>query len=123
MWSIVFPIGMYGVGTREFGPSVGESWMATFGRAEAWVGLAAWVVVVSHTVGSDRTHGLDGPAEGSAMNENPDSGTNASQVSVRTRTSGWGASPTGVRRSMEPATATRASAARPRATPIHPIEG
>jgi tellurite resistance protein TehA-like permease len=50
VWSIVFPIGMYGVGTREFGLSVGESWMATFGRAEAWVGLAAWVVVAVATV-------------------------------------------------------------------------
>lgn len=51
LWSIVFPIGMYGVGTREFGLAVGESWMVTFGRAEAWVALAAWVVVAGATVG------------------------------------------------------------------------
>ncbi|WP_280382485.1 tellurite resistance/C4-dicarboxylate transporter family protein [Nocardia wallacei] len=42
LWSIVFPIGMYGVGTAELGKVLGEHWMITFGHAEAWVALAAW---------------------------------------------------------------------------------
>ncbi|MBF6160289.1 tellurite resistance/C4-dicarboxylate transporter family protein [Nocardia cyriacigeorgica] len=44
LWSIVFPIGMYGVGTRELGSAIGEQWMVTFGGGEAWVALTVWIV-------------------------------------------------------------------------------
>lgn len=46
LWSIVFPIGMYGVGSRELGAALGVSWLVTLGRDEGWLGLAAWVLVV-----------------------------------------------------------------------------
>ncbi len=45
MWSIVFPVGMYGVGSRALGDAAGVSWMVTLGRYEAWLALAAWAVV------------------------------------------------------------------------------
>ncbi|MBF6333873.1 tellurite resistance/C4-dicarboxylate transporter family protein [Nocardia transvalensis] len=44
LWSIVFPLGMYGVGTKELGGVLGEHWMVAFGRDEAWIALAAWAV-------------------------------------------------------------------------------
>lgn len=45
MWSIVFPVGMYGVGSRELGVTLGVSWLVTLGRDEAWLALAAWGLV------------------------------------------------------------------------------
>ncbi|MBB5913446.1 tellurite resistance protein TehA-like permease [Nocardia transvalensis] len=50
LWSIVFPVGMYGVGTAELGRVLGEHWMVTFGHAEAWVALAAWVATAAALV-------------------------------------------------------------------------
>jgi tellurite resistance protein TehA-like permease len=44
-WSIVFPVGMYGVGSRELGAVLGVSWLVTLGRDEAWLALAAWALV------------------------------------------------------------------------------
>ncbi|WUK38154.1 hypothetical protein OG935_20525 [Nocardia cyriacigeorgica] len=40
----MFPVGMYGVGTRELGSAIGEQWMVTFGGGEAWVALTVWIV-------------------------------------------------------------------------------
>lgn len=45
LWSIVFPIGMYGVASRELGKALGVSWLVSLGRGEAWLALAAWAVV------------------------------------------------------------------------------
>ena len=45
LWSIVFPVGMYGVGSRELGVTLGVSWLVTLGRDEAWLALAAWGLV------------------------------------------------------------------------------
>jgi tellurite resistance protein TehA-like permease len=45
MWSIVFPVGMYGVASRELGAVLNVSWLVTLGRYEGWLGLAVWVVV------------------------------------------------------------------------------
>ncbi|WP_280259015.1 tellurite resistance/C4-dicarboxylate transporter family protein [Nocardia wallacei] len=52
LWSIVFPIGMYGVGTAELGRVLGEHWMVTFGHAEAWVALITWVATAAALVGT-----------------------------------------------------------------------
>ena len=45
LWSIVFPVGMYGVASRELGAALRVSWLVTLGRVEAWVALAVWAVV------------------------------------------------------------------------------
>ncbi|MFE7313617.1 tellurite resistance/C4-dicarboxylate transporter family protein [Streptomyces sp. NPDC057555] len=45
LWSLVFPVGMYGVGTGELGRAAGWGWMVGFGAAEAWVALAVWAAV------------------------------------------------------------------------------
>ncbi|WP_227984873.1 tellurite resistance/C4-dicarboxylate transporter family protein [Nocardia spumae] len=50
LWSIVFPVGMYGVGTAELGRVTGEQWMVGFGHAEAWVALAVWVATASDLI-------------------------------------------------------------------------
>jgi tellurite resistance protein TehA-like permease len=46
MWSIVFPVGMYGVASRELGSALHVSWLVTLGRDEAWAALAVWAVVL-----------------------------------------------------------------------------
>jgi tellurite resistance protein TehA-like permease len=45
LWSIVFPVGMYGVASHELGSTLSVSWLVTLGRYEAWLALAVWVVV------------------------------------------------------------------------------
>ena len=45
LWSIVFPVGMYGVASHELGSALTVSWLVTLGRYEAWLALAVWVVV------------------------------------------------------------------------------
>ena len=45
MWSIVFPIGIYGVASRQLGAILKVSWLVTLGRYEAWLALAVWAVV------------------------------------------------------------------------------
>ncbi|MGE5287577.1 MAG: tellurite resistance/C4-dicarboxylate transporter family protein [Micromonosporaceae bacterium] len=52
LWSIVFPIGMYGVGSRELGGVLGVSWLVTLGRYEGWLALAVWAVVFLAMVGA-----------------------------------------------------------------------
>jgi tellurite resistance protein TehA-like permease len=52
LWSIVFPVGMYGVASRELGKAVGVSWLATLGSDEAWIALAVWAVVFVAMLGS-----------------------------------------------------------------------
>lgn len=45
MWSMVFPIGVYGVASRELGATLRVPWLVTLGRDEAWLALAAWAAV------------------------------------------------------------------------------
>jgi tellurite resistance protein TehA-like permease len=45
MWSMVFPLGMYGVASRELGAALRVPWLVTLGRDEAWLALAAWAAV------------------------------------------------------------------------------
>src|SRR5262249_10597855 len=45
LWSIVFPVGMYGVASRELGMALRVSWLTTLGRYEAWLALAVWAAV------------------------------------------------------------------------------
>ncbi len=45
MWSIVFPLGMYGVGSAYLGEVDDLPAVAAIGHAEIWVALAVWAVV------------------------------------------------------------------------------
>lgn len=47
LWSMVFPIGMYAVATRELGAVAGRGWMTDAGAEEAWAALAVWAVVLA----------------------------------------------------------------------------
>lgn len=62
LWAVVFPVGMYGVASRELGAVLHVSWLVTLGRYEAWLALASWaVVVVAMATGTPRqmSHGED----------------------------------------------------------------
>jgi tellurite resistance protein TehA-like permease len=45
LWSMVFPVVMYGVGSHELGSALKLSWLVTLGRDEAWPALAIWAAV------------------------------------------------------------------------------
>ena len=47
LWSIVFPVGMYGAASHELGTALNVSWLVTLGRDEAWAALAVWAVVAA----------------------------------------------------------------------------
>jgi tellurite resistance protein TehA-like permease len=47
LWSIVFPVGMYGAASHELGTALNVSWLVTLGRDEAWLALAVWAVVAA----------------------------------------------------------------------------
>jgi tellurite resistance protein TehA-like permease len=44
-WSMVFPIGMYGVASHELGTTLHVRWLMILGRDEAWPALAIWALV------------------------------------------------------------------------------
>jgi tellurite resistance protein TehA-like permease len=46
LWSIVFPVGMYGVASHQLGAALGVSWLVTLGRDEAWLAFAVWAAAV-----------------------------------------------------------------------------
>lgn len=45
LWSIVFPIGMWGVASRQLGIAWQVPWIKTMGTWEAWLALLIWVIV------------------------------------------------------------------------------
>lgn len=45
LWSMVFPLGMYGVASVELGRADGIGWLTALGRGGTWVALAVWIVV------------------------------------------------------------------------------
>lgn len=50
LWSIVFPVGMYGVASSQLGDGTGTRWLAGWGGDEAWVALAVWIAVFAGMV-------------------------------------------------------------------------
>ncbi|GAA4753546.1 tellurite resistance/C4-dicarboxylate transporter family protein [Gordonia alkaliphila] len=72
LWSMVFPIGMYGESTRQLGQMRAIDWLVDIGTWEAWVAFAVWLGVValaavavrdsSRSGESDRTQRV-GPGE------------------------------------------------------------
>jgi tellurite resistance protein TehA-like permease len=47
LWAIVFPLGMYSVGTLTFGETARLGFMHPIARVMLWAGVAAWVVVAA----------------------------------------------------------------------------
>jgi tellurite resistance protein TehA-like permease len=47
LWTVVFPIGMYGVATLSFGKAAGLSFMEPLSRGVLWVAIAAWLLVAA----------------------------------------------------------------------------
>ncbi|WP_241560909.1 tellurite resistance/C4-dicarboxylate transporter family protein, partial [Streptomyces orinoci] len=45
LWSLVFPVGMYGAATRELARAGRWDWMAAIGAAGSWAALALWALV------------------------------------------------------------------------------
>jgi tellurite resistance protein TehA-like permease len=52
LWSIVFPLGMYGVATLSFGKIAGLNFMEPLGRFMIWVAVAAWALVAMTFINS-----------------------------------------------------------------------
>lgn len=46
LWSMVFPIGMYGESSRQLGFVRHTGWLKDLGTWEAWIALAVWAVVM-----------------------------------------------------------------------------
>ncbi|MDA8346307.1 MAG: tellurite resistance/C4-dicarboxylate transporter family protein [Thermaerobacter sp.] len=45
LWSMVFPLGMYGTATDLFGKTAGLPWLPQIAWGEVWFAYAAWVIV------------------------------------------------------------------------------
>jgi tellurite resistance protein TehA-like permease len=45
LWTVIFPIGMYGVSSLSFGKAAGLSFMEPLSRGVFWVAIAAWLLV------------------------------------------------------------------------------
>lgn len=55
LWSMVFPVGMYGVAGVQLGRATGTSWLTALSGGETWVALAVWITVfVAMLVASGR---------------------------------------------------------------------
>ncbi len=52
LWSIVFPVGMYGVASHELGAALHVPWLVTVGTDDAWVALAVWAAVLLAMLGA-----------------------------------------------------------------------
>lgn len=46
LWSVVFPLGMYGVATRTLGAETGTGWLHDLGGSEEWAAAAVWTLVM-----------------------------------------------------------------------------
>jgi tellurite resistance protein TehA-like permease len=47
LWSLAFPVAMYGIATRALGAALGVRWLVEVGRYEAWLALGVWVAVAA----------------------------------------------------------------------------
>ncbi|RCG16846.1 tellurite resistance protein permease [Streptomyces diacarni] len=45
LWSMVFPLGMYGAASASYGRVTGMDFMVDIARVEVWIGFAAWAAV------------------------------------------------------------------------------
>ncbi|MFS4091209.1 hypothetical protein [Streptomyces sp. AF1A] len=60
LWSMVFPVGMYGVAARELGEAAGWRWMTAAGADEARAAQAVWATVFAGMLAAPFT-ALDAP--------------------------------------------------------------
>lgn len=61
LWSMVFPLGMYGVASATLGRATGTRWLAALGGGEAWVALAVWVIVFAGMLAAALSWSRDQP--------------------------------------------------------------
>lgn len=47
LWSIVFPVGMYGVASYALGTTLHVTWLRGLGSAEIWAGAVVWLLVAA----------------------------------------------------------------------------
>src|SRR5262249_50156626 len=47
LWTVVFPIGMYGVASLSFGKAAGISFMEPMSRGVLWLAVAVWLLVAA----------------------------------------------------------------------------
>jgi tellurite resistance protein TehA-like permease len=47
LWTVVFPVGMYGVATSSFGKAAGIGFMEPLSRGVIWVAVVAWLLVAA----------------------------------------------------------------------------
>lgn len=52
LWSMVFPVGMYGVASHQLGDVIDVHWLTAFGAGEAWVAVAVWLLVFVAMLGA-----------------------------------------------------------------------
>jgi tellurite resistance protein TehA-like permease len=52
LWSMVFPLGMYGAASAAYGRAAHLGFMVDIARVEVWIGLAAWIAVAAAMAGS-----------------------------------------------------------------------
>lgn len=63
LWSIVFPIVMHAVATRELGSAFHTSWLVAAGSTETWTGAIIWLIVFLAAVATTARRALrrEGP--------------------------------------------------------------
>jgi tellurite resistance protein TehA-like permease len=69
LWSMVFPLGMYGVATDTFGDAAHLPLLRSLASAEVWLALIAWAGVAAWMVAS--TRGGRGERSGDAARRAP----------------------------------------------------
>jgi tellurite resistance protein TehA-like permease len=70
-WSVVFPVGMYGVASRTLGTAVHVPWLVTLGEYEAWLAFAAWAALIAGMAATLLTP-RPKPADGGLRGARPD---------------------------------------------------
>lgn len=54
LWSMVFPLGMYGVASYQLGRANNTPWLADVGRVETWIAAAVWILTFLAMLASAR---------------------------------------------------------------------
>jgi len=85
-WSIVFPLGMYGVATRRLGEVADLPLVAATGRYELWLAAAAWTAAFAAMLGSGWSgaagRGLSRAVAGLAVSRRAASGSGPGRAAV-----------------------------------------
>lgn len=74
LWTVVFPLGMYGVASHALGEAAHLPIVTTIGAAESWVALAAWAVTFVAMLAAPARNRLRGPRNDAAGHGPPGGG-------------------------------------------------